>query len=101
MSGSTPPWRRAFLSSKVLKTRDFVSAMILVATKHGVLVAPQVMMNLGVGEITFRHIEEFQEEVELVLAWHRDSNKALVRVIRNCLELQDQKFDRISRWTHL
>lgn len=82
--------RGGFPNSRVLKTRDFVSAMTLVAAEHGVLIAPQVIANLGVGEIVFRHIEEFQEEAELVLAWHRDANEALVRVIRHRLQFQDQ-----------
>lgn len=64
--------------------------MTLVADEHGVLIAPQVIANLGVGEIVFRHIEGFEEEADLVLAWHRDANKALVRVIRHRLQLQDQ-----------
>jgi DNA-binding transcriptional LysR family regulator len=82
--------RGGFPNSSVLKTRDFVSAMILVAAEQGVLVAPQVMTNITVGKIVFRRIEEFQEEAELVMAWRRDTNKALVRVIRQQLHLQDQ-----------
>lgn len=80
--------RGGFLPSKILRTRDFITAIAFVAAGHGLVVAPQVMAKLGIGDILFRPLDDYDEVAELVLAWRNDTNPALIRVMRASLDPQ-------------
>ena len=77
--------RGGFVPSKILKTRDFITAIAFVAAGHGVVIAPQVMAKLGIGDILFRPLDGYEEEAELALAWRDDANPTLVQVVRASL----------------
>lgn len=76
--------RGGFVPSKILKTRDFITAIALVAAEHGVVIAPQVMAKLGIGEIIFRPIDGYDDQADLCLAWRVGANHSLTQVVRAC-----------------
>lgn len=76
--------RGGFVPSKILKTRDFITAIALVAAEHGVVIAPQVMAKLGIGEIIFRPIDGYDDQADLCLAWRVGANNSLTQVVRAC-----------------
>lgn len=70
-----------FSPAHTLPTRDFVTAIALVAAGYGVVLAPSTMTRLGIDGVTYRRLADQNEDVQLALAWRRGAVSPLMNAV--------------------
>ncbi|WP_162854631.1 LysR substrate-binding domain-containing protein [Sphingobium estronivorans] len=67
-----------------IDTGDFVTAVSMAASGHGVVLAPRSLANLGIAGICYREIDDFAGSVDLALAY-RGAPSPIVETILDAL----------------
>jgi DNA-binding transcriptional LysR family regulator len=63
-------------------TKDFLTAMVHVASGHGVAIVPESISNLRLPGLVFRHLTDSQDESELHLVLRRNDSSPFVICLR-------------------
>lgn len=62
-----------FTAVDTVRTADFVTAAVLAASGHGVVLAPASLANIGLSGLEFREIADFSDRIETVLLCRKDA----------------------------
>ncbi len=66
------------------RVADFISGLCMAAAGYGVVLAPQSMSSLAPAGVTFRKVEDLNEDVELALAFRTRDRAPCVRKFIEC-----------------
>lgn len=67
-----------------LRTRDFVTALSMAAAGYGVVLAPESLQRLGLGDLVYRRIVGHSDQTHLALTWREGANACLLDVMSSC-----------------
>lgn len=66
------------------RVADFITALCMAAASYGVVLVPQSMRSLAPPDVAFRAVEDFDEEVELAIAYRTRESAPCVKEFIEC-----------------
>ncbi|MFM6832534.1 MAG: LysR substrate-binding domain-containing protein [Novosphingobium sp.] len=80
-----------FSATDIVRTADFVTAAVLAASGHGIVLAPASLANISLSGLEFREIATFEDRIETVLLYRRDApSKAAEAILRAELPMRER-----------